>query len=96
MLLDEPMDESNTVVSAYTMYRHLQQYCSHPSECSVLKRQLPVTCRYFVTVCLLCQSVLVYRYLSLSLYPSTSISFYCLFYYTGLTNKVRNKEINEE
>ena len=25
------MDESNTVVSAYTMYRHLQQYCSHPS-----------------------------------------------------------------
>ena len=25
------MGESNTVVSAYTMYRHLQQYCSHPS-----------------------------------------------------------------
>ena len=24
------MGESNTVVSAYTMYRHLQQYCSHP------------------------------------------------------------------
>ena len=23
--------ESNTVVSAYMMYRHLQQYCSHPS-----------------------------------------------------------------
>ena len=22
--------ESNTVVSTYTMYRHLQQYCSHP------------------------------------------------------------------
>ena len=22
--------ESNTVVSAYTMYRHLQQCCSHP------------------------------------------------------------------
>ena len=25
-----PMGESSTVVSAYTMYRHLQQYCSHP------------------------------------------------------------------
>ena len=25
------MGESNTVVSAYTMYRHLQQYCCHPS-----------------------------------------------------------------
>ena len=25
------MGESNTVVSAYTMYRHLQQSCSHPS-----------------------------------------------------------------
>ena len=27
------MDESNTAVSAYTLYRHLQQYCSHPSIC---------------------------------------------------------------
>ena len=25
--------EGNTVVSAYTTYRHLQQYCSHPSIC---------------------------------------------------------------
>ena len=25
------MGESNTVVSAYTLYRHLQQYCFHPS-----------------------------------------------------------------
>ena len=25
------MGESNTVVRAYTLYRHLQQYCSHPS-----------------------------------------------------------------
>ena len=25
------MGVSNTVVSAYTLYRHLQQYCSHPS-----------------------------------------------------------------
>ena len=25
------MGESNTVVSTYTMSRHLQQYCSHPS-----------------------------------------------------------------
>ena len=24
------MGESNTVVSAYTLYRHLQQYCCHP------------------------------------------------------------------
>ena len=30
-ILNTSMDESNTVVSAYTMYRHLQQYCSHPS-----------------------------------------------------------------
>ena len=27
------MGESNTVVSANTLYRHLQQYCSHPSLC---------------------------------------------------------------
>ena len=25
------MGENNTVVSAYTLYRHLQQYCSHLS-----------------------------------------------------------------
>ena len=30
------MDESNTVVSAYTLYRHLQQYCSHPSNYEAL------------------------------------------------------------
>ena len=29
------MGERNTVVSAYTTYRHLQQYCSHPSICCV-------------------------------------------------------------
>ena len=29
------MGESNAVVSAYTLYRHLQQYCSHPSISSV-------------------------------------------------------------
>ena len=28
---DTSMGESNIVVSAYTLYRHLQQYCSHPS-----------------------------------------------------------------
>ena len=28
------MGESNTVVSAYTSYRHLQQYCSHPLMCT--------------------------------------------------------------
>ena len=27
---DTSMGESNTVVSAYTLYRHLQQYWSHP------------------------------------------------------------------
>ena len=26
------MVESKFVVSAYTLYRHLQQYCSHPSK----------------------------------------------------------------
>ena len=25
------MGESNTVVSDYTMYRHLEQYCFHPA-----------------------------------------------------------------
>ena len=25
------MGDSNTVVSDYTMYRHLQQYCSNPT-----------------------------------------------------------------
>ena len=30
------MDESNAVVSAYTMYRHLQQYCSYPSICTTV------------------------------------------------------------
>ena len=30
------MGESNTIVSAYTMYRHLQTYCSHPSICTML------------------------------------------------------------
>ena len=27
------MGERNTVVSAFTLYGHLQQYCSHPSSC---------------------------------------------------------------
>ena len=26
------MNESGTVVSAYTLYRHLEQNCSHPSK----------------------------------------------------------------
>ena len=42
------MGESNTVVSAYSTYRHLQQYCSHPSiYCMYLKGPLhpyPVGC----------------------------------------------------
>ena len=25
------MVERNTILSAYTMYRHLEQYCTHPS-----------------------------------------------------------------
>ena len=35
-LLNILIGESNTVVSAYTMYRHLQQYCSHPSILGVI------------------------------------------------------------
>ena len=27
------VSESNTIVIAYTLYRHLQQYCSHPLNC---------------------------------------------------------------
>ena len=30
------MGESNSAVSAYKMYRHLQKYCSHPSICATL------------------------------------------------------------
>ena len=33
------MGESNTVVSAYKMYSYLQQYCPHPSICSLSKEQ---------------------------------------------------------
>ena len=33
--MENLMGESNTVVSAYTTYRHLQQYCSHPWRCSL-------------------------------------------------------------
>ena len=27
------MGEYNTILSAYTLYRHLEQYCTHPSIC---------------------------------------------------------------
>ena len=37
--VDVSMGESNTVVSAYSMYRHLQQYCSHPSSMLPLIKQ---------------------------------------------------------
>ena len=33
------MGESNTVISAYTLYRHLQQYCSHLLMCSLSKER---------------------------------------------------------
>ena len=36
------MGESNTVVSAYTMYRHLQQYCCHPSNYCYLTKEKPI------------------------------------------------------
>ena len=35
------MGESNTVVSAYTTYRHLQQYCSHPLHVFEKKKKKP-------------------------------------------------------
>ena len=45
------MDESNTVLSAYTMYRHLQQYCSHPSICEKVPIGLEKKClRVYVVV----------------------------------------------
>ena len=34
------MGESNTVVSAYTTYRHLQQYYSHPSIFVIVENML--------------------------------------------------------
>ena len=30
--VNESMGECNTILSAYTLYRHLGQYCTHPSE----------------------------------------------------------------
>ena len=39
------MGERNTVVSAYTLYRHLQQYSSHPSTCLLGSARLRVKCR---------------------------------------------------
>ena len=56
------MGESNTDVSACTMYRHLQQYCSHPSiyidiyivlfshflVCPIIPGHLPLCCVEFV------------------------------------------------
>ena len=49
------MGESNTVVSAYTMYRHLQQYCSHPSKYVSLSyytttSTLTTNCRIWVKI----------------------------------------------
>ena len=43
LLIHISLGESNTVVSAYTMYRHLQQYCSHPSIWCFLKATLGVS-----------------------------------------------------
>ena len=39
------MGESNTVVSAYTFYRHLQQYCSRPSIYLFKSVQLLMFCK---------------------------------------------------
>ena len=36
--LVKSMDENNTVVSAYTLYSHLQQCCFHPSKCRLFAR----------------------------------------------------------
>ena len=36
--LVKSMDENNTVVSAYTLYSHLQQCCFHPSKCPLFAR----------------------------------------------------------
>ena len=51
------MGQSNTVVSAYTMYRHLQQYCSHQSihlavgqKSIVLRRRLLEIFRVIVSI----------------------------------------------
>ena len=36
------MGDSNTVVSAYTMYRYLQQYCSYPSICTTVAHKIHI------------------------------------------------------
>ena len=56
------MSESNTVVSAYTLYRDLQQYCSHPSKWENLNFSLM---RY-----------LVYIYKLLTLSQTTSFTHF--------------------
>ena len=33
------MGECNTILSAYTKYRHLGKCCSHPSKCALYKRE---------------------------------------------------------
>ena len=54
-MLNTSMGESNTILSAYTLYRHLEQCCSHPSTCIIVKYkpfpkqsiQFPSKCKEF-------------------------------------------------
>ena len=49
--------ESNTVVSAYTMYRHLQQYCSPPIDilCTSLRALFVLSCNTEIPLLLIAE-----------------------------------------
>ena len=46
-LINISMGVSNTVVSAYTTYRHFQQYCFHPSISLQVERQAAICYKFF-------------------------------------------------
>ena len=35
------MGECNTIENAFTLYRHLKSYCSHPGKCDFFFKSLP-------------------------------------------------------
>ena len=76
------MSKKNTVASAYTTYRHLQQYCSLPSVCC-RRVTLGKKCRRWQQIAISIVSDQSLSYLvfsSLSIYLSLYISFYLFTY----------------
>ena len=67
MCSSKSMGESNTAVSAYKTYRHLQQYCSHPSKYSSCRDWFHVLyssdCATVIAVLRELASVFTYKFL---------------------------------